>query len=134
MLMYAPPSQLEVLDQSVSTTAALTNIQGAFWPASLSRQPVCELEPSTRGEEEATTPSNLALSSEEEMDPVRFLYLAYQDAEVTNASTVQLDAHLAELLKKQKRKELFRQTMRGVWTFLKTPIGVFFGICESQAC
>lgn len=129
--MYVVFPQLEVLDQSVSTTAALTNIQGAFWPASLSRQPVCELEPSTQGVG-ATTPTSLALSSEEEeeTDPVRIFYLGARDYKATNSFTPQLDAHLAKLLKKQQRKELFRQTMRGVWTFLQTPIGVFFGICE----
>lgn len=37
-------SQLEVLDQSVATTVHLTNISSAFFPSSLTRAPVCELD------------------------------------------------------------------------------------------
>lgn len=43
----------------------------------------------------------------------------------------QLDLHLAKLLKKQKRKDQTKLVLKGIWTFLKTPIGVCAGICTS---
>lgn len=42
----------------------------------------------------------------------------------------QLAAHLRKLLKKQKRKANLKLGLKGVLAFLKTPLGVFFGICE----
>ncbi|KAL8287282.1 hypothetical protein RQP46_003734 [Phenoliferia psychrophenolica] len=103
---------LEVLDQSVSTTATLGNIQGAFLPNFLNRKPVCELEPpSPPTELDGITP--LVTSPSEQQ--------LLEDADP-------LDLHLAKLLKKQKRKDQTKLVLKGIWAFLKTPIGVCAGI------
>lgn len=105
--------QLDVLDPAVSATTHLANIQAGFWPNALCRQPVVELS-SPSPEAEHSEPLNPAADSRddlidtEELDP--------------------LDSHLGKLLeverRKARRKEQFRQTMRGVWAFMKTPVGV----------
>ncbi|KAK4048148.1 hypothetical protein OIO90_005912 [Microbotryomycetes sp. JL221] len=113
---------LDVLDQSVSTTAHLANIQSAFWPASLTRRPVVELEAAPADEEIG---AKVAVEAPQ----------GYSDEELLvhiDNEDDPLDTHLVTLLRKQqrsqKRKEMFRQTMRGVWAFLKTPLGVFAAI------
>ncbi|KAI5481126.1 hypothetical protein MNV49_005561 [Pseudohyphozyma bogoriensis] len=97
---------LEVMDQSVSTTATLTNIQSAFIPNFFTRQPVVQLDPPTPvSEEGGDVPLQDATSSTETLvDP--------------------LDKHLVKLLKKQKRKAQLKEVWKGCVTFLKTPIGV----------
>ncbi|KAK4704761.1 hypothetical protein P7C70_g1445, partial [Phenoliferia sp. Uapishka_3] len=107
---------LEVLDQSVSTTAALANIQSAFLPNFLNRQPVCELEPPTPPQTEAQDGGTLTTSPSEQ-------HLLEEEEEANP-----LDVHLIKLLKKQKRKDKAKLIARGIWTFLKTPIGVCAGI------
>ncbi|KAM0751387.1 hypothetical protein T439DRAFT_325525 [Meredithblackwellia eburnea MCA 4105] len=107
---------LEVLDQQISTTAHLSNIQSAFLPNIFNKQPVVQLDQLTPTLEESEEGAGLSggvtptsqEGDEEEVDP--------------------LDLHLAKLLKKQKRKEKARLMLKGIWAFLKTPIGVFFGI------
>ncbi|KAM0790184.1 hypothetical protein ACM66B_005502 [Microbotryomycetes sp. NB124-2] len=109
---------LDVLDQSVSTTSHLANIQSAFWPSSLSRRPVVQLESAPVDEEagERIHVEAPAGSSDEDL-------LVHVDEDDDP-----LDTHLVTLLRKQqrkqKRKEMFRQTMRGVVAFLKTPLGI----------
>ena len=111
-------TQLDVLDDSIATTAHLTNIQSAFFPSFLSRPPVCELPPATEGEslplQDLTTQTDSKLlaevkeEDEEEEDP--------------------LDAHLRKIVRKQKRDQKIKEGLKGVWAFLKTPLGIFFGI------
>ncbi|KAK4046679.1 hypothetical protein OIV83_005882 [Microbotryomycetes sp. JL201] len=109
---------LDVLDQSVSTTSHLANIQSAFWPASLTRRPVVQLEAAPLDEEagEHVTVEAPPGSSNEDL----LVHVDDQDDP--------LDTHLVNLLRKQqrkqKRKEMLRQTMRGVVAFLKTPLGI----------
>lgn len=110
--------QLDVLDQSVSTTAHLSNIQSAFFPKAFARQPVIKLE-APAPEEEYERP--WAVEGEPQEYPG-------EDADEDEDELDPLDKHLAKLLKKQKRKETVRQVMRGIWAFLKTPLGVFFAI------
>lgn len=98
----------------MSTTSHLANIQSAFWPNSLCRQPVVELqapslteektETSAAGKAEGLSHEDLHLLEEDEEDP--------------------LGKHLAKVMKHQKRNEKFHAAMRGVWAFLKTPLGV----------
>lgn len=100
----------------MSTTAHLTNIQGAFFPNFLSRQPVVELAPATP--DEPSTPSD-------EGEP-RTLLSATDDDDDPESDP--LDKHLAKCLRRQKRKDWMKETWRGIWAFLKTPIGVLAGI------
>lgn len=67
-----------MLDQSVSTTATLANIQSAFIPNFFNRAPVCELDPPTPPTELETVAEGAPLSTStseqellEEADPVR---------------------------------------------------------------
>lgn len=41
----------------------------------------------------------------------------------------QLAKHLRKLLRKQKRKENLKSALKGLGSFLRTPLGVFFAIC-----
>lgn len=93
---------LDVIDPQVATVATLTNTANAILLPPLSfynRKPVVTLP---RGRE--------------------------PDAEgesVRTASTDELDRHVHDVL---KRKNKFRRVMKGVWAFLKTPLGIAFGI------
>lgn len=120
---------LEVLDQRVSTTAALNNITSAFWPSRFTSPPVVELdEPAadlaTLVEDESadSTPKTAEQRTTEELE------LELMKLEEENDP---LAAHLALVLKKQKRSEKTRAGLLGVWTFLKTPLGVAAAICQS---
>lgn len=128
--------QLDVLDDSIATTAHLTNIQSAFFPSFLSRPPVCDLPPSESEplplQDLSTTPVDgkpLAEvkeeEEEEEEDPVSPSNSIF-DSSLTLSQ--QLDAHLRKVIRKQKRKEKINAGLKGVWAFLKTPLGIFFGI------
>jgi len=44
---------------------------------------------------------------------------------VHTASTDELDRHVHDVL---KRKNKYRRVMKGVWAFLKTPLGTLFGL------
>jgi hypothetical protein len=101
-----------VLDQSVATTSHLANIQAAFWPNALCRQPVVELQAPSPVEEKADASGRAEGLSHED------LHLLEDDDEDP------LGKHLAKVMKQQKRKEKFHAAMRGVWAFLKTPLGV----------
>lgn len=109
--------QLDVLDTAVSTTAHLSNIQSAFWPNAFTRQPVIELELATPTEQ-----AEPALGGSTAED--HHLLLDDEDAEADDP----LGAHLRKVMKREKRKEKFHETVRGVWAFLKTPLGVFAAI------
>ena len=114
--MFTSVRQLDVLDTAVSTTAHLSNIQSAFWPNAFTRQPVVELEPATPPEKaEPALPGSTA----EDLRLLGDEHLEEEDP---------LGAHLRKVMKREKRKEKFRETMRGVWAFLKTPLGVFAAI------
>lgn len=62
---------------------------------------------------------------EEEEDPVSPFVLSLSFLLIPFR---QLDAHLRKVIRKQKRKEKIKEGLKGVWAFLKTPLGVFFGI------
>ncbi|KAJ7498809.1 hypothetical protein FB451DRAFT_11090 [Mycena latifolia] len=97
---------LDVIDPQVGTVSTLTNAANAilFPPTSwYSRKPVVTL----------SSPSKVDVSDPEQPDrPGR----EYEDS---------LDRHVEDVLNKPAK---FRRTMKGVWTFLKTPLGVLAGI------
>lgn len=98
-----------MLDSSVATTSHLVNIQSAFFPSFLARPTMLDLPPATPPLVDSTTitpPSEE--EGEEEEDP--------------------LDQHLRKLVRNQKRKQKLQLALRGVWAFLKTPLGVAVGI------
>ncbi|SCV73889.1 BQ2448_6319 [Microbotryum intermedium] len=127
---------LDVLDPSVSTTATLTNIQGAFWPNIFARKPVVEIEPlspivETRSNEPTSKPNAESSSTIEEHPLAKSTTITTTpegDDDEDEDEVDLLDEHLKKLLKKQKRKETFRLQMQGIKAFLKTPLGVFFFI------
>jgi hypothetical protein len=93
---------LDVIDPQVATVATLTNTANAILLPPISfyrRKPVLTLP---RGRE-----------PDAEGDSTR------------TASTDELDRHVHDVL---KRKNKFRRVMKGVWAFLKTPMGMAFGI------
>ncbi|KAI0307282.1 hypothetical protein B0F90DRAFT_1932074 [Multifurca ochricompacta] len=94
---------LDVIDPQVSTVATLTNAANSILlpPISFySRKPVVVL-PRTEREQDI------------------------EAASVHTASTDELDRHVHDVL---KRKQKFRRVMKGVWAFLRTPLGIAFGI------
>lgn len=93
---------LDVIDPQVATVATLTNTANAILLPPLSfynRKPVVTLP---RGREPDA-----------------------EGASVRTSSTDELDRHVHDVL---KRKNKFRRVMKGVWAFLKTPLGIAFGI------
>ncbi|KAJ7781130.1 hypothetical protein B0H16DRAFT_1497172 [Mycena metata] len=95
---------LDVIDPQVATVATLTNAANAilFPPSWHSRKPVVTLSAPTTGDE---PDPEQALPGKE-----------YEDS---------LDRHVEDVLNKPSK---FRRTMKGVWAFLKTPLGVLAGI------
>ncbi|KAJ6598954.1 hypothetical protein DFH09DRAFT_19508 [Mycena vulgaris] len=97
---------LDVIDPQVGTVSTLTNAANAilFPPMSwYSRKPVVTL----------ASPSKVDVSDPEQPDrPGR----EYEDS---------LDRHVEDVLNKPAK---FKRTMKGVWAFLKTPLGVLAGI------
>ncbi|KAJ7764982.1 hypothetical protein DFH07DRAFT_811020 [Mycena maculata] len=97
---------LDVIDPQVGTVSTLTNAANAilFPPMSwYSRKPVVTL----------SSPSTTDVSDPEQPErPGR----EYEDS---------LDRHVDDVLKNPSK---FRRTMKGVWTFLKTPLGIIVGI------
>jgi hypothetical protein len=94
---------LDVIDPQVATVAALTNAANSILLppfAFYSRKPVFILPRSGR---------------DQDLD----------GASVHTASTDELDRHVHDVL---KRKQKFRRVMKGVWAFLKTPLGILFGL------
>ncbi|KAI9466894.1 hypothetical protein BJY52DRAFT_1235073 [Lactarius psammicola] len=94
---------LDVIDPQVATVATLTNAANAILlpPFSFySRKPVVVLPRSGRDQD-------------------------VEGASVHTASTDELDRHVHDVL---KRKQKFKRVMKGVWAFLKTPLGIAFGI------
>lgn len=110
--------QLEVLDQAVSTTSNLANIQAAFWPNTFTRRPVVELE----------APSEEALAVDDTTAAAPAAASSSDDLLAEEEELDSLDSHLRKLVlaerKKARRKVVFKQTMRGVWAFMCTPLGV----------
>jgi hypothetical protein len=46
-----------------------------------------------------------------------------------------LDLHAEHLVdRKAERKEMIRKMLRGLWDFVRTPIGVVFAFCASAVC
>ncbi|KAF8195787.1 hypothetical protein K438DRAFT_1587011 [Mycena galopus ATCC 62051] len=92
---------LDVIDPQVGTVSALTNAANAllFPPTWYSHKPVVTL----------SGPQDL---SDIEERPGK----EYEDS---------LDRHIDDVLKKPSK---FKRTMKGVWAFLKTPLGVLAGI------
>ncbi|SGY19092.1 BQ5605_C014g07559 [Microbotryum silenes-dioicae] len=134
---------LDVLDPAVSTTATLTNIQGAFWPNIFARKPIVEIEPlppivETRSNDPTRKPDGESSSTIEEHPLTKTTTIntipdGEDDEEEEEEDELDLlDEHLKKLLKKQKRKETFRLQMQGIKAFLKTPLGVFFFIYGSE--
>ncbi|KAJ7180203.1 hypothetical protein C8R43DRAFT_392654 [Mycena crocata] len=95
---------LDVIDPQVGTVSTLTNAANAilFPPQSwLVRKPVVTL----------SSPSKVVISDLEQRPGSD-----YEDS---------LDRHVEDVLNKPSK---FRRTMKGVWAFLKTPLGVLAGI------
>ncbi|KAJ7368404.1 hypothetical protein DFH08DRAFT_831328 [Mycena albidolilacea] len=96
---------LDVIDPQVGTVSTLTNAANAllFPPTWYSRKPVVTL----------SSPETI-----DESDPERGARPGkeYEDS---------LDRHVDDLLNKPSK---FKRTMKGVWAFLKTPLGVLAGI------
>ncbi|KAH9966070.1 hypothetical protein BC827DRAFT_1181854 [Russula dissimulans] len=93
---------LDVIDPQVATVATLTNTANSILlppMAFYNRKPVVVLPRSREANME--------------------------DASIHTASTDELDRHVHDVL---KRKNKFRRVMKGVWAFLKTPLGIVFGI------
>ncbi|KAF7352700.1 hypothetical protein MVEN_01235900 [Mycena venus] len=96
---------LDVIDPQVGTVSTLTNAANAllFPPTWYSRKPVVTL----------SSPSTTDVTDAEQGGrPGK----EYEDS---------LDRHVDDLLKKPSK---FKRTMKGVWAFLKTPLGVLAGI------
>ncbi|KAJ6539448.1 hypothetical protein B0H19DRAFT_1179153 [Mycena capillaripes] len=96
---------LDVIDPQVATVSTLTNAANAilFPPTWYSRKPVVTLSsPSTQ---DVSDPEQGERSGRE-----------YEDS---------LDRHVEDVLNKPSK---FKRTMKGVWAFLKTPLGVLAGI------
>lgn len=106
----------------MSTTSHLANIQAAFFPNSLCRQPVVQLEaPSpTDSQTELVSPGGGAPTEEAGSSSQDEDLHLLQGSEEEDP----LGKHLAKVMKREKRKEVFKATMRGIWAFLKTPLGV----------
>ncbi|KAJ7507925.1 hypothetical protein B0H11DRAFT_151014 [Mycena galericulata] len=95
---------LDVIDPQVGTVSTLTNAANAilFPPLSwYSRKPVVTL----------SSPSTVDLADPEDRPGKE-----YEDS---------LDRHVEDVLNNPSK---FRRTMKGVWTFLKTPLGILVGI------
>ncbi|KAJ6485159.1 hypothetical protein C8R47DRAFT_1130956 [Mycena vitilis] len=96
---------LDVIDPQVATVSTLTNAANAilFPPSWYSRKPVVTL----------SSPSTADVSDPEQGEkPGK----EYEDS---------LDRHVEDVLNKPSK---FKRTMKGVWAFLKTPLGVLAGI------
>ncbi|KAJ6628727.1 hypothetical protein B0H10DRAFT_1989020 [Mycena sp. CBHHK59/15] len=97
---------LDCIDPQVGTVSTLTNAANAilFPPLSwYSRKPVVML----------SSPSTISITDEEQgPHPGK----EYEDS---------LDRHVEDVLNKPSK---FKRTMKGVWAFLKTPLGVITGI------
>ncbi|KAJ6515788.1 hypothetical protein C8R45DRAFT_218871 [Mycena sanguinolenta] len=96
---------LDVIDPQVGTVSTLTNAANAllFPPTWYSRKPVVTL----------SSPSTENLSdAEKAARPGK----EYEDS---------LDRHIDDVLNKPSK---YRRTLKGVWAFLKTPLGVLAGI------
>ncbi|KAI0251281.1 hypothetical protein BJV78DRAFT_1282565 [Lactifluus subvellereus] len=94
---------LDVIDPQVATVAALTNAANSILLPPLSfysRRPVVVLPHSER-------------DTDIEVDSAH------------TASTDELDRHVHDVL---KRRKTYRRVLKGVWTFLKTPLGFAFGL------
>ncbi|KAI0269105.1 hypothetical protein BC834DRAFT_1039699 [Gloeopeniophorella convolvens] len=93
---------LDVIDPQVATVATLTNAANAILIPPLSfysRKPV------------------VVLPRREHND--------VETGSTNSDSTDELDRHVHDVL---KRRQKFRRVMKGVWAFLKTPLGIAFGI------
>ncbi|KAF8076500.1 hypothetical protein FPV67DRAFT_1664763 [Lyophyllum atratum] len=98
---------LDAIDPQVGTVSSLTNAANAILIPPLlwySRKPVLVL----------TGPPPSDSAGDPELDGHREKHL--QDS---------LDRHVDDVL---RRPSKFRRTMKGVWSFLKTPMGIFAGI------
>jgi len=95
---------LDVIDPQVGTVSTLTNAANAIlFPPWYSKKPVVTL----------SSPSQVDVSDPEQPDrPGK----EYEDS---------LDRHVEDVLNKPAK---FKRTMKGVWTFLKTPLGILAGI------
>lgn len=122
---------LEVLDQRVSTAVALTNISSAFWPSRLTSPPVVELDEPVEEARELEQREGGEGAGGERHKTVEELEMELLLAEEENDP---LAAHLAVVLKKQRRKEKSRAALLGIWSFLKTPLGVAAAICKYALC
>lgn len=101
---------LEVIDHSVSTAAHMANIQNAIFAPPLpflNRAPVVELD----------TPGSSRTS----------LVEGDEEGRGTDEEDL-LDRHVLHAMKAQTKKEKFRKIMKGLWAFMKTPLGIFFTI------
>ncbi|GAA94930.1 uncharacterized protein L969DRAFT_83119 [Mixia osmundae IAM 14324] len=120
---------LEVVDHSVSTAAHLTNIGRSIGlPAGIpfltTQSPAVAIP--QREDTVTTVASKLPVSDR----PEGPLPDASDKASISS-SAADLDAHIIASHKKTK-KEKFRAIMKGVWAFMKTPLGIFvtiYGIC-----
>jgi len=121
---------LEVLDQRVSTAVALNNITSAFWPSRFTSPPVVELdEPAAEAQsliESDSGDSGGGIKRSKTIDELEMeLLIAEEQGDP-------LAAHLAVVLKKQRRKEKTHGALLGIWSFLKTPLGVAAAICKQR--
>ncbi|KII95087.1 hypothetical protein PLICRDRAFT_33917 [Plicaturopsis crispa FD-325 SS-3] len=98
---------LDVIDAQVATVSNLTNAANAILIPPLSfysRKPVVMLSSPDRGPDHP-------------LDP--------EKGRATDQFDDSLDRHVDDIL---KRPSKFRRTMQGVWSFLKTPMGIITGI------
>jgi len=110
---------LDVLDAEVSTAGALSNIAGGIAVPNLNlpffNKPVIHLDDTTPSDSTTTLVDETAGPAPKAED------------EPTEEET--FEAHVARLVRKREAGIQWRKHARGLWAFMKTPIGVFFTIC-----
>lgn len=107
---------LDVLDPEVSTASALSNVAASIAVPSLPhinffRKPVVNIDDSPTGSTDQLVTGPVQPATTEEVDA--------QEQET-------FEAHVARLVRKKEEGIQWKKIGKGVWAFIKTPIGIFF--------
>lgn len=116
---------LDIVDPGVSTAGHLSNIGNSLIfpniPGLYDRRPIIDLP--SQDVDPAATQQETQLQMEE--GRLRQKVPLGATGDPLDEDDLHLDAYIHELLTKRQK---LKRTMQGVWAFLKTPIGVIFGI------
>lgn len=116
---------LDIVDPGVSTAGHLSNIGNSLIfpniPGLYDRRPVIDLPSQEVDSSAAQHETQLQMEEGRLYQPVP----RGANGDPLDDDDLHLDAYIHELLTKRQK---FKRTMQGVWAFLKTPIGVIFGI------